>query len=93
MDIKEARKIYDNIVNFLNNRELKMAFDSLGNLMETANQIIFRDELNTKQETYRQLLHYFVEGSKDPMQTRIYNELVISLYELNDKLLQRILLK
>ncbi|MDR2147775.1 MAG: tetratricopeptide repeat protein, partial [Tannerella sp.] len=39
------------------------------------------------------LLHYFVEGSKDPMQTRIYNELVISLYELNDKLLQRILLK
>ena len=93
MATKEIRKIYDNILNSLNNRELKTAFDLLLNLITIENQAIFRDELNALQDTYRQLLHYFVEGSKDPMQTKIYNELTVSLYELNDKLLRCIFIK
>jgi tetratricopeptide (TPR) repeat protein len=93
MTTKEVQKIYESIVNSLNKRELKAAFDSLQNLIHAENQVVFADELNGMQETYKQLLHYFVEGSKDPMQTKIYNELAISLYELNDKVIQRILTK
>jgi tetratricopeptide (TPR) repeat protein len=93
MTTKEIQKAYEGIINSLNKRELKIAFDSLQNFIHAENQLVFADELNVMQETYRQLLHYFVEGSKDPMQTKIYNELAISLYELNDKVIRRILMK
>jgi tetratricopeptide (TPR) repeat protein len=93
MTTKEIQKIHEDIVNSLNKRELKISFDSLQNLIHADNLVVFADELNGMQETYRQLLHYFIEGSKDPMRTKIYNELVISLYELNDKVFQRILIK
>ncbi|MDR0835096.1 MAG: hypothetical protein LBN11_00745 [Tannerella sp.] len=93
MTTKEVQKIYESIVNSLNKRELKMAFNSLQNLLHAENQVIYLDELNNMQETYRQLLHYFSEGSKDPMRAKIYNELAVSLYELNDKVFQQISLK
>ncbi|MDR2385323.1 MAG: hypothetical protein LBD80_06660 [Tannerella sp.] len=93
MTTKETQKKYEYIVNSINKRELKVVFDSLKNLLYAENQVIFTNELNGMQETYRQLLHYFVEGSKDPMQTKIYNDLVISLYELIDKVIRRILIK
>jgi tetratricopeptide (TPR) repeat protein len=93
MTTKEVQKVYESIINFLNKRELKIVFDSLQNLLYVENQVVFADELNDMQATYKQLLHYFVEGSKDPMQTKIYNELALSLYELNDKVCRRILIK
>lgn len=38
------------------------------------------------QETYKRLLFYYTEGSRDPMQAKIYNDLTASAYELADKI-------
>jgi tetratricopeptide (TPR) repeat protein len=93
MTTKEVQNMYESIVDSLNKRELKFAFDSLQNLLYAGNQAVFTDELNDMQETYRHLLHYFVEGSEDPMRATIYDELVISLYELSDKVIRQIFTK
>lgn len=96
MTTKEIHTVYRKIVGLLDRKELKAAFDALQNLVAglqaSGLQIPgLQDEQNRLQETYKQLLHYYIAGSKDPMQTKIYNELLASVYELTDKITQKLL--
>lgn len=91
MTRKETHTDYRKIVKLLDEKELKTAFDSLQNLMAGSQASVFQDELNRLQDTYKQLLHYYAAGSKDPMQAKIYNELLASTYELTDKVMQKLL--
>jgi hypothetical protein len=91
MTTYEIQKIYERTVKSLDKRELKTAFDTLYNLVYDLRIYTFLNEYNNLQETYKQLLHYYTEGSRDPMQTKIYNELTASTYELADKIRQHIL--
>ncbi|MDR1098506.1 MAG: tetratricopeptide repeat protein [Tannerella sp.] len=86
MTIQDIQLIYGQVINALDKRELKTAFDSLNDLIARSQAGLFRDELNRLQETYKQLLYYYTEGSGDPMQTKIYNELTASAYELGDRI-------
>ncbi|MDR2776416.1 MAG: tetratricopeptide repeat protein [Tannerella sp.] len=91
MTTQEIQVIYEQTVNSLDKRELKTAFDALYNLTAGLRTYMFQDELNNLQETYKQLLHYYTEGTRDPMQAKIYNELTASAYELADKIRLHIL--
>ncbi|MDR1225146.1 MAG: tetratricopeptide repeat protein [Tannerella sp.] len=86
MTIQDIQLIYGQVIYALDKRELKTAFDSLNDLIARSQAGLFRDELNRLQETYKQLLYYYTEGSRDPMQTKIYNELTASAYELGDRI-------
>jgi tetratricopeptide (TPR) repeat protein len=68
---------------------LKNAFDSLQKLLDDSRTPFYQDELQELEETYKQLLHYYIAGSKDPMQTKIYNETLASAYQLSDKIVQK----
>ncbi|MDR2916087.1 MAG: tetratricopeptide repeat protein [Tannerella sp.] len=91
MTTKEIHTIYSRIIKSLDHRELKNAFDSLEGLVADPHVYMLRDELNNLQETYKQLLYYYTAGSKDPMQEKIYTELLASVYELADKIKQKML--
>jgi tetratricopeptide (TPR) repeat protein len=86
MTTQEIRTIYGQTVKSLDKRELKAAFDSLQTLVSHTHA--FQDELYGLQETYKRLLYYYTEGSRDPMQAKIYSELTASAYELADKTVQ-----
>ena len=92
MTIKEIFSIYKQTIKLLDNRELKTAFESLRKLTVISNYFIFTDSLNSLEETYSQLLHYYTAGSKDPMRVKIYYRLLASTYELTDKTIQKLLL-
>lgn len=92
MTTNEIQTTYSRIIKSLDNRELKIAFDSLESLVADPHVYMFRDELNNLQETYKQLLYYYTAGSKDPMQEKIYTELFASVYELTDKITQKLLM-
>jgi len=92
MTSKEIHIIYKQIVKLLDNRELKIAFDSLQKLVTASQSYIFSDELNNLQETYKRLLYYYTANSTDPMRAKVYYELLASTYELTDKITRRILI-
>ena len=86
MPLKEIQSIYEQIILSLNIRTIKTAFDSLFKLIDKTKLYVFQDELIELQETHKQLVHYYVTGSTDPMRGKIFSELIASLYELTDKI-------
>jgi len=90
MTTKEIRTVYNQIISALDKRELKTAFDLLSRLIETPQAGLFRDELDELQQTHKQMLHYFVTGTTDPMRKKIFSGLITSVYELTDKITQKI---
>jgi tetratricopeptide (TPR) repeat protein len=90
MTAKEINPIYERIIPSLDQRELKAAFDLLQQLVSKSNNYLFQDELFEMQETYKQMLHYYFAGSNDPMRQKIFMELMASIYEITDKITQKI---
>ena len=91
MTNKDIDIIYRKLVESLDNKELKDAFESLIILIANPKASVFSDELNSLQDTYRQLLHYYAAGSNDPMRAKIYNNVLATTYELADKVAQCLL--
>ena len=93
MTTREILTIYKHIVKSLDNKELKTAFDSLGEIASSSGSYILADKLDELQDTYKQLLHYYTAGSNDPMQAKIYDELLASAYEFTDRIIRKIITK
>ncbi len=91
MTVQEINKTYDRIVGSLDKKELKNAFDSLQSLIIGSKDFSYLDKLHQLQETYKYMLHYRIDGAKDPMQEQIYANLQVSAYELTDQLKHKLL--
>ena len=52
-------------------KELKNAFDSIGNITEELHNWKITDKLNELKNNYKYMLHYHIEGSDDPEQEKI----------------------
>ncbi len=63
-------------------KELKNAFDSIGNITEELQNWKITDKLNELKNNYKYMLHYLIEGSDDPEQEKIYNKLIRDTYKL-----------
>ena len=87
---KAIQVIYKRIIQSLNKRELKNAFDALHQLINETQLYLFQDELSALEETYRQLLHYYVAGSNDPMREKIFSKLMESGYEMSDRIIHEL---
>ncbi|MDR1919063.1 MAG: tetratricopeptide repeat protein [Tannerellaceae bacterium] len=86
MTLQEINQAYNRIIGFLDNKELKSAFDSLQSFISGSREYAFQDKLNEMQETYKNMLRYRMDGVKDPMQEQIYRRIRSSSYELADQL-------
>lgn len=85
MTTQEINKTYNRIIGFLDNKELKNAFDHLQGLIAGSYNYEFQDKLDGLQNTYKYMLRYKLEGFADPMQHKIYTDLLRNCYELTDK--------
>jgi len=93
MTDKEVRRQYTEIYNRLAERKLKPAFDQLKKLIHENSLGIFSDEWRELDQTYHYMLQYTVEGIRDPERQKIYRKLIVSAFELLDKVNETIRLK
>lgn len=93
MTLQEYKDIYQNICDCLAQRKLKPAFDKLEKFIHEAGQPLLMDEWRNLEQTYRYMLKYTVEGISDPERQKIYRKLIVSVYELTDKVMDAVLLK
>jgi tetratricopeptide (TPR) repeat protein len=84
---------YTEICTHLAERKLKPAFDQLKSLMTENGLGVFNDEWYELDQTYHYMLQYTVEGIRDPERQKVYRKLIISAYELADKVNEAIRLK
>lgn len=93
MTDKELKIKYSEICRNLASRKLKPAFDMLGNLISEYGLGLFKDEHLSLEETYHYMLKYTVEGIHDPERQKVYRKLIVSVFELSDKVNEAIRLK
>jgi len=85
MTEKELHINYAIIRRSLTDRRLKPAFDQLANMIRDTEQPIFLDEWRNLDQTYHYMLKYTVEGIRDPERQKIYRNLIVSAFDLLDK--------
>jgi tetratricopeptide (TPR) repeat protein len=93
MQTQEFTNHYAAICGHLAARRLKPAFDRLGQLIPGYGMGMFYDEYKSLEETYRFMLKYTVEGIPDPERQTVYRKLIVSSYELADKVYAAVRLK
>ncbi len=93
MTEKELKSKFSHICNSLTNRRLKPAFDLLGNLIAENGLGIYMDECTRLEDTYHNMLKYTVEGVLDPERQKIYNKLIVSVFELADNINEALKIK
>ncbi len=93
MTDRELRLKYSEICSSLASRRLKPSFDMLGKLIAENGLGIFYDEYRTLEENYHFMLKYTVEGIFDPERQKIYLKLIVSVYELADKINEALRMK
>jgi len=85
MTEKELKKRYNQICNNLSERKLKPTFDIIQELISGNNIGIYHDECRNLEETYHYMLKYTMEGINDPERQKVYQKLIVSVFELADK--------
>lgn len=84
---------YKAICQHLAERKLKPAFDGLEEFIIANGLVIHLEEWRMLEQTYQFMLKYTVEGIKDPERQKIYRQLIVSVYELLDKLYEATCIK
>lgn len=93
MTNKELQIKYTEICTNLAERRLKPAFDQLKRLISENGLGVFNDEWLELDQTYHYMLQYTVDGIRDPERQKVYRKLIVSAYELADKVNEAIRLK
>ena len=93
MTDKELNRKHTEVCNNLAERQLKPAFDRLKKLITENGLSVFNDEWRELDQTYHYMLQYTIEGIRDPERQKIYTKLIVSTYELTDKVHEAIRLK
>lgn len=93
MTDKELKIEYDDICRNLAERKLKTAFDQIEKMIGENSLLIYRDECQNLEQTYRYMLQYTVEGIQDPERQKIYRMMLVSAYELIDTVFDNVLMK
>ncbi len=93
MKYKELKRKYAEICSSLSARRLKPAFDLIGKLISGNGLGIYYDEYRNLEETYQYMLKYTVEGIVDPERQKVYRKLIVSVFELADKINEALLLR
>jgi tetratricopeptide (TPR) repeat protein len=86
MNDQLIRKKYSNICNYLASRRLKPAFDQMRELITGYGLGVWYDEYRNLEENYHFMLKYTVDGIFDPERQKVYTKLIVSLFELNEKI-------
>jgi tetratricopeptide (TPR) repeat protein len=84
MTESEIKNGYNEICLLLSTKKLKRAFSLIRKLAAETGQGVYVDQIYDLEQTYRFILKYTVDGINDPERGKIYNHLVISVFDLAD---------
>ncbi len=90
---KQLEIKYNAICTNLSERKLKIAFDLIHQLIVDNGQLLYLDEWRNLEQTYSYMLQYTLEGIQDPERQKIYRRLIVSAYELADKIYNAVRLR
>ena len=90
MDVKKKQQ---NINTFVEKKQLKQAIDTVTELAAAQHNWAISEKITELDTNYRYMIHYFVEGQKDPEQKRVYEQLVRDIYTLSDDAAEGVLLR
>ncbi len=82
MNYKETQEITAKINRFIEKNELKNAFDEIKKLIENQQNWSLSEKLSELETNYQYMIHYLLEGNKDPEQRKIYHQLLRNTYQL-----------
>ena len=93
MDANETRKKLAVIRTQIENRELKKAIEGVRELTSDRQNWAILQQIDELDNNYRYMLHYLLEGKKDPEQKNIYRKLIRDLYRVADDAAGALLLR
>ena len=93
MTYTEIELLHKKTCDYILSRHLKVAFDKLGNLIESLQSGEWMDRKRELEVTYQYMLQYMIEGIDDPEQMKIYNQLRVSAMETADLVREQLMLR
>lgn len=93
MDHIEVKNKLTDIHANIEKKQLKNAIDGVKQLAQAHQNWAVSDKISELETNYRYMIHYFIEGNKDPEQQKIYDQLVRDLYTIADNAAENILLQ
>ena len=93
MTDKKLKIKYNEICQNLAERKLKPAFDGIEQFITENGVVVHLEDWRKLAETYQYMLKYTVEGIQDPERQKIYKRLIVSTFELADKIYEVVRLK
>lgn len=82
MTHKEIQGLVLTIDKFIESNRLKDAFDRIKIMISQLNNWQHTEKLSELENNYQYMIHYLIEGNKDPEQQKIYNQLLRDTYKL-----------
>ena len=86
-------KMLKEIYTHIEQRELKQAIDRVKVAVEHVQNWTITERITELETNYRFMLHYLIEGQKDPQQQYIYEKLIRDLYAIADDAAELLLLQ
>ncbi len=74
-------------------RQLKQAIDGVKGLASLSQHWTITEKISELETNYQYMLHYLIEGKKDPEQQHIYDKLIRDLYTVADDAAEHLLLQ
>lgn len=93
MNLTKAVNKHNSIIEYIERREIKNAFDAVKEMAEDTQNWAVTEKLSDLETNYKYMIHYFVEGQNDPQQDNVYNHMVRDIYSLADDLIFNLQLK
>ncbi len=94
MTLKEIEQTYNAILSLLKEKRLKEAFGKIASLISLSpNEWQAMDKLTEIESSYRYMIQYMLEGMADPNRRDFYYNLLLSTYNLTDKVVESLLEK
>ncbi|HBL32777.1 MAG TPA: hypothetical protein DDZ96_03015 [Porphyromonadaceae bacterium] len=91
MQASETKNKLAIIYTLIEKRQLKDAINYVKELADISQNWMIIEKITELETNYRYMIHYFVEGHKDPEQNRIYSQLLRDLYTLADDAAEKVL--
>lgn len=86
MKIEQVKRVQ--IYQHIENNELKNAFDGIRTIVESPQNWALKEKLDELETNYKYMIHYLIEGGKDPEQQKIYSKFIRDTYQLADDALE-----
>jgi len=93
MQATDTQNKLKEIHSFIEHRQLKQAIDGVREFASRAQQWDITEKISELETNYQYMLHYLMEGEKDPEQQHIYEKLLRDLYMIADDAAEHLLLQ